>query len=79
MASPDATLEHLLIRTTTLGVVLQGVLVELHAFDPASTGRIRRRALDLAADLQAHSGSGAQVGGERLDADIQAFLGVIEA
>lgn len=72
-------MEHLLIRTTTLGVVLQGLLCELHSIDPASTSRIRRLALDLAAALQAHSGSGAQVGGERLDADIQAFLEVTEA
>ena len=78
MPAPGANLDHLLARTTTLALVLQGVLVELHRLDPAAAARVRQFALDIAADLQAHGATGAQVGGDRIEADIKAYFASLQ-
>lgn len=78
MAAPGANLDHLLARMTTLALVLQGVLVELHRLDPAAAARVRQFALDIAADLQAHGATGAQVGGDRVGTDIQAYFASLQ-
>ena len=78
MAAPGANLDHLLTRATTLALVLQGVLVELHRLDPTAADRVRRFALNTAADLQAHGATGAQVGGDRVEADIQAYFASLQ-
>ena len=78
MPAPGANLDHLLARTTTLAIVLQGVLVELHRLDPAAAARVRQFALDVAVDLQGHGATGAQVGGSRVEADIQAYFASLQ-
>lgn len=78
MASSGANLEHLLIRTTTISLVLQGLLVELRALDPIAATRVKQFALDLVADLKAYPATGPQVGGHRLEVDVEAFFEAIE-
>ena len=73
-----ANLKHMLARTATLAVLLKGLLVELHRLDYSAADRGRRFALDAAADLKGHGATRAQVGGDRLEADILAYFGAFQ-
>lgn len=78
MASPGANLEHLLIRTTAISLILQGLVLELGRLNPEGADRVKMFALDLADGLEAFSASGPQVAGNRLKKDIDAIFAVIE-
>ena len=80
MASPNADLEHLLIRLSTVSVVLHGLLAHLTAIGllaPADVADIERFALALARDFQDHTASGPQVAGSRMEQDVHSFFSVL--
>ena len=65
MASPGAEIEATLVRTTVVSLALQALVGRLGA--------------QLAVDLQAHGGSGAQIGGARLEGEMEAWWDVADA
>lgn len=77
MASPGADPEHLLMRTATNTLVLQGLLACLRSkavLAPADLIDIEDFALELARALRGHSATGAQVAGARLERDVRSFF-----
>lgn len=80
MTFPGANPEHLLLRLTTVSVVLQGLLARLTAkglLAPAEVAEIELFALDLACDLRDHAASGPQVAGARLEEDVHSFFAAL--
>ena len=80
MASPGTDPEHLLMRLTTVSVVLQGLLARLTAkglLAPAEVAEIELFALDLAHDLRDHAASGPQVAGAWLEQDVRSFFAAL--
>lgn len=80
MASPGANPEHLLMRLTTVSVVLQGLLARLTArglLAATDVAEIELFALDLARDLRDHAASGPQVAGARLEQDVRSFFAAL--
>lgn len=71
-------LEQLHVRTCTLSLALQGLMVELDALRPGSVGKIRRLVMHLASDLKAHPGAEPLAGDERLESDVRSFFEAIE-
>ncbi len=81
MASPGAELEAMLVRTTVVSLALQtlvGRLVANGTLDKADLAAMRDIGAQLAADLQAHSDSGAQIGGARLQGEMAAWWDVAD-
>lgn len=82
MASPGAELEAMLVRTTVVSLAPQALVGRLLANDTlgkADLVAMRDIGSQLAADLQAHGGSGAQIGGARLDGEMDAWWDVADA
>ncbi len=82
MASPGAELEAMLVRTTVVSLALQalvGRLVANGTLGKADLAAMRDIGSQLAADLQAHGGSGAQIGGARLEGEMAAWWDVADA
>lgn len=80
MALPGTNPEHLLTRLTTVSVALQGLLHCLTTkglLAPADVTEIELFALDLARDLRAHTASGPQVAGARLEEDVRSFFAAL--
>ncbi len=76
MATPGAELEAMLARTTVVSLALQalvGRLVANGTLDKADLAAMRDIGAQLVADLQAHGGSGAQIGGARLQSEMAAW------
>lgn len=81
MVSPGAELEAMLVRTTVVSLALQALVGRLVAngmLDKADLAAMRDIGLQLAADLQAHGGSGAQIGGARLQGEMAAWWDVAD-
>ncbi len=81
MASPGAELEAMLVRTTVVSLALQALVGRLVAngmLDKADLAAMRDVGSQLAADLQAHGGSGAQIGGARLESGMAAWWDVAD-
>lgn len=81
MAFPGAELEAMLVRTTVVSLALQALVGRLLAngtLDKADLAAMRDIGSQLAADLQAHSGSGAQIGGARLQDEMAAWWDVAD-
>lgn len=77
MPSPGTDPEWMLARMTALSLVAQGTLERLilsGKLDLADLDGIKQFALDLTVDLKAHSSSGAQVAGERVEDEVHAFF-----
>ena len=77
MTSPGADPERMLARLTALSLVVQGLLERLilnGTLELVDLDGIRKFALDLTSDLQAHSATDAQVGGARTAAEVDAFF-----
>jgi len=77
MTTPGTDPEWMLARMNALILVVQGTLDRLIVggkLDLADLDGIKQIALDLTADLKAHSSSGAQVGGERIEKEVHAFF-----
>jgi len=82
MASPGAELEAMLVRTTVVSLALQalvGRLVANGTLGKADLAAMRDIGARLAADLQDHGGSGAQIGGARLEGEMAAWWDVADA
>jgi len=82
MASPGAELEAMLVRTTVVSLALQtliGRLVSNGTLDKADLAAMRETGLELAADLQAYGGTGAQIAGARLEGEMAAWWDVADA
>jgi hypothetical protein len=80
MALPGADPEHLLIRTTTVSLVLHALLDRLQhtgVLAPADMDAIEQFCLDLAAGLEAYPATGPQVAGARLARDVRAYLAAV--
>lgn len=80
MASPGADPEQLLIRLSTVSVVLHGLLARLTArglLAPADVAEIEMFALALARDLRDHTASGPQVAGSRMEQDVHSFFSAL--
>lgn len=76
MASPGAELEALLVRTTVISLALQtlvGRLVSNGTLDTVDLAAMRDTGSQLATDLQAHGGTGAQIAGARLESELAAW------
>ena len=76
LASPGADLEQLLVRQTVISLALQALierLVTSGQLKPVDLTVMREFGLQLAEDLRAHGGSGAQIGGDRVEAEIRAW------
>lgn len=81
MASPGAELEAMLVRTTVVSLALQalvGRLVANGTLGKADLAPMRDIGSQLAADLQAHGGNGAQIGGAQLQGEMAAWWDVAE-
>ena len=81
MAFPGAELEAMLVRTTVVSLALQtliGRLVSNGTLDKADLAAMRETGLELAADLQAHGGTGAQIAGARLESEMAAWWDVAD-
>ena len=77
MPSPGTDPEWMLARMTALSLVVQGTLERLilsGKLDLADLDGIKQFALNLTGDLKAHSSSGAQVAGERVEDEVHAFF-----
>jgi len=82
MAFPGADHEAMLVRTTVVSLALQalvGRLVANGTLDKADLAAMRDIGSQLAADLQAHGCSGAQIGGARLEGGMAAWWDVADA
>ncbi len=72
----------MLVRTTVVSLALQalvGRLVANGTLGKADLAAMRDIGSQLAADLQAHGGSGAQIGGARLQGEMAAWWDVADA
>jgi hypothetical protein len=79
MPSAGTDPETLLIRTTVVSVALQaliGRLVGDGILDAGDLVAMREIGLQLAADLMDQGGSGAQVAGERMEREVDAWWDV---
>lgn len=82
MAFPGAELEAMLVRTTVVSLALQtlvGRLVSNGTFNQTDLAAMRETGLQLAADLRAHGGTGAQIGGARLEGEMAGWWDVADA
>ena len=76
MASPGTDLETLLVRHTVVSLAVQGLVERLTLagiLTPTDLVELREFALRLADQLKQHGSTGAQVGGDRSDAEIRAW------
>ncbi len=76
MASHGTDRETLLARHTVVSLALQALIERLllaGALTPPDLVQLREFGLELADQLKQHGSSGAQVGGDRLDAEIRAW------
>jgi hypothetical protein len=81
MASPGAELEALLVRTGVISLALQtlvGRLVSNGTLDMADLAAMRDTGSQLATDLQAHGGTGAQIAGAPLEGELAAWWDVAD-
>lgn len=78
MTSPGANLEHLLIRSTAISLIVQGLALELALVNPEAADRVKQFALSIAKDLEGFPATGPQVAGNRLIKDINDIYAVIE-
>ena len=82
MVFPGAELDTMLIRTTVVSLALQtlvGRLVSNGTLDKADLAAMREVGSELAAGLQAHGGTGAQIAGARLKGELAAWWDVTDA
>ena len=82
MVFPGAELDAMLVRTTVVSLALQtliGRLVSNGTLDKADLMAMRKTGSELAADLQAHGGTGAQIAGARLEGEMAAWWDVTDA
>ena len=82
MAFPGAELDSMLVRATVVSLALQsliGRLVSNGTLDKADLMAMREIGSQLAAGLQAHSGTGAQIAGARLEDEMAAWWDVADA
>ena len=82
MVFPGAELDNLLVRTTVVSLALQtlvGRLVAKGTLDKTDLMAMRDTGLQLAAGLQAHGGTGPQIGGARLDGEVAAWWEVADS
>ena len=76
MASPGIDPEMLLARHTAVSLAVQALIERLvlsGILTPSDLVQLREFGLQLADQLKQHGSSGAQVGGNRLDAEIRAW------
>ncbi len=76
MASPGTNSETLLARHTVVSLAVQALIERLllsGVLAPPDLVQLREFGLQLADQLKQHGSSGAQVGGDRLDAEIRAW------
>jgi hypothetical protein len=76
MASPGADLERLLARQTVISLALQALIEHLLVsgrIEPRDLVTMREFGLQITDDLKAHGGTGAQVGGHRVETEIWAW------
>ena len=81
MVFPGAELDAMLVRTTVVSLALQtliGRLVSNGTLDKADLMAMRKTGSELAADLQAHGGTGAQIAGARLKGEMAAWWDVTD-
>ena len=82
MAFPGAELNTMLVRTAVVSLALQtliGRLVSNGTLDKADLAAMRGIGSELAAGLQAHGGTGAQIAGTRLEGELAAWWDVADA
>ena len=82
MGFPGAELDAMLVRTTVVSLALQtliGRLVSNGTLDKADLATMRETGSELAAALQAHGGTGAQIAGARLEGEMAAWWNVTDA
>ena len=82
MAFPGAERDIMLVRAAVVSLALQsliGRLVSNGTLDKADLVAMREIGSELAAGLQAHGGTGAQIAGARLEGEMAAWWDVADA